>query len=441
MSDDLAGRFAKLQAARAADVIDEAAYQASLARLRQQYGEAEVNKLLYGGNSGGPRSVQNIGGKAKVGTAIAGDHHGNITIGSMDFSDNKRVISAGTQAQSTKPPMAVATRLPLPTTLSADGVHFTNGHALLIGIGSYKQSYFNAPKTAADAEQLAALLTDQTIAAYPAAQVRVLSGNAATRQSILDALDRFAQQLVAAPQATAVLFFAGHGVKREEDFYLLPYDYEYPYAKETAISAALFGEKVAAIRQHAQKLIVLLNCCHSGGVGDSVLDAGDPGEQTDTPPVSFVEQLVGGSGHVVISAAKAAEKAGAVSTVEPTLTVFGAQLLAALGGKAPGDSAAIGVFDLFAFLSAQVPQDARGISHGGKPLAQHPLFYAHQVDQNFALALRPGWQGGTLGDDISAQVQELAQLEIQLAHYASEDEAPVVLVQRRDALVASFELL
>ncbi len=368
----------------------------------------------------------------------------------MDFSRSKRVISAPSTRHATpermpqpaaRPPLptTAATRPPLPTTLSADGVHFTNGHALLIGVGTYKQTYLNAPKTAVDAERLAVLLQDPQVAAYPVAQVRVLSSNAATRQSILDALDAFAEQLAAAPQATAVLFFAGHGVKREEGFYLLPYDYEPPNAKETAISAALFGKKVAAIRQHAQKLLVLLNCCHSGGVGDDVLDAGNPGEQIDAPPVSFIEQLAEGSGHVVISAAKAAEKAGAVSTVEPTLTVFGAQLLAALGGKAPGDSAAIGVFDLFAFLSTQVPQDARGISYGGKPLAQHPLFYAHQVDQNFALALRPGWQGGTLGDDFSAQVQELAQLEIQLAHYASEDEAPAALVQRRDQVLLALE--
>lgn len=399
----------------------------------------QLRALLGLATSGQGRShTANVGGSAKIGNLIVGDHHGNITVGSMDFSDNKRTIVAPSGQGKPTTSGAPTARPSLPETLSADGVHFSYGHALLIGVGTYEIWGLNAPKTEADANQLAALLQDQGVAAYPEHQVRVLSGSSATRQGILDALDAFAQQLAAAPQPTAVLFFAGHGEQQGGTYYLLPHDYDRADIANSAISAALFHEKVAAIRQHAQKLVVLLNCCHSGGVGDEVLDAASDGETTDTPPIDFYKSLVAGSGQVVISAAKAAQKAGARSTVDSSLTVFGAQLVAAIKGAAPGAGAGVGVLDLFAFLSAHVPPDAAGITYKGKPLAQHPLLYAHQVDLNFALALRPNWQGGTLGSETETLILELADLEIQLASYENEVNAPAELVERRNQLLAQF---
>ena len=72
-------------------------------------------------------------------------------------------------------------------------------------------------------------------------------------------------------------------------------------------------------------------------------------------------------------------------------------------------------------------------------LAQEPLLYAHQLDQNFAVALRPGWQGGTLSDDLAVVIQQFAEAEVALANYASEAEAPAALIQRRDELLARLE--
>jgi hypothetical protein len=47
-----------------------------------------------------------------------------------------------------------------------------------------------------------------------------------------------------------------------------------------------------------------------------------------------------------------------------------------------------------------VPADAATITCRGLALTQEPLFYASQFDDNIAVALRPGWQGGTLGADL-----------------------------------------
>lgn len=63
---------------------------------------------------------------------------------------------------------------------------------------------------------------------------------------------------------------------------------------------------------------------------------------------------------------------------------------------------------------------------------QEPLFYASQLDDNIAVALRPGWQGGTLSATIEQQVRRLAELELQLELAG----AGTSLIAERDALLA-----
>jgi uncharacterized caspase-like protein len=381
-----------------------------------------------------------VSGSAQVGQAIAGDVHGGLTVGPIDFSKQTIVATpGGATSMPAASSAAPAARPVLPTTLSADGKHFSYGHALLIGVGNYQSAGLSITTTVADAKHLGALLCDPLVAGYPANQVRVLVDADATRAGILGALDAFAQQLAAAPRATALIFFAGHGKQNDSEYYLLPHDYTPIDIGGTAISAQVFHEKIAMIRQRVQKLIVLLNCCHSGGIGDLVLDAAANLIASDTPPVDFYQPLIAGSGQVVISAARPGQKAGAVAPATPSHTVFGARLLDALRGQAPGDTPAIGVFELFSYLSAHVPVDAKQIRYKNAPLAQEPLLYGHQLDQNIAVALRPNWQGGTLDADFAAIMEEFAQAEIELARYPSQAQAPETLLRRRDAAFARLE--
>lgn len=94
-----------------------------------------------------------ISGQAQVGQAIAGDVHGGITAGPVDVS-KPTIIGAARPLASTPAPPPV--RPALPATLSADGVHFSYGHALLIGVGSYSAGARSVPTTAADAMALGA---------------------------------------------------------------------------------------------------------------------------------------------------------------------------------------------------------------------------------------------------------------------------------------------
>jgi uncharacterized caspase-like protein len=455
--DALKRRFAGNPKAEAALVIyqDEADDPKSQERLAQQIvacfqdNTAAINELSdlarqLTAQLGTPITpsrthTANVSGNAQVGSLTVGDVHGGPTVGPIDFSKRTIVSAPGqTTPRPTQPahPTPSGSRPALPATLSADGVHFTAGHALLIGVGQYARSGLSAPTTANDARQLAALLQDDAVAGFPSGQVQIISDGAATRQSILDALDAFAVQLVKAAQPTALVFFAGHGVQYGDAYALLPHDYDPANIAGSSIDAATFQAKVDAIRAHAQKLVVLLNCCHAGGVGERVLDANERAGMGAAPPPAFYQPLVAGSGQVLISSSRPAQKSGAISQTNGQHTTFGAQLLAALRGGAPGQGPGVGVFDLFAHLSAHVPADAQTITYLGKPLAQHPLLYAREVDQNFAVALRPNWHGGTLDTGLTDAIHRLAEIEITLALYAHDADAPQGLIAERDALLA-----
>lgn len=384
------------------------------------------------GPSPGPQRqhTQIIGGNANVGAAVAGDVHGGLTIGSLDLSRGKRAPAG------VRPPAS----LPAPTprgrvddaTLSADGVHFSFGHAVVIGVADYADPRLRVAggTTASDARALATLLRDPQLAAYPSDQVRVLLDAKATRANILDALEELAHK---ADGGTALIFFAGHGEPTGGSYALLPYDAELKRLAETGLTAEVFHKRVAKVRERARRLIVLLNCCHAGGVGDEVLGDND-GASGTAPPPEFYRPLATGSGQVIISSSRPSQKSGARSKADPRHTPFGAQLLAALRGGAPGAGPALGVFDLFAHLRVGVPADARHIRYRGSPLVQEPLFYASQLDDNLAVALRPA--GGTLGVGLGDLARRLAELELQIE--ATGDAVPAALLAERDEVLRAL---
>ncbi|RRR70911.1 MAG: caspase family protein [Candidatus Viridilinea halotolerans] len=379
-----------------------------------------------------------IGDRFK-GSKISGPVIGNVQSGrdTPIAGGDQTIIQRSGEPVAPTPPAspvsAVAPRTPIADpTLSADGIHFSFGHALVIGVGQYRDPGIpNVATTANDARVLGALLRDPQAAAYPDAQVRVLVDAKATRTSITAALSELAQRAVG---GTALIFFAGHGEAVDGSYCLLPSDADVHRLAATSIDAALFHQLVAEVRSQAKRLVVLLNCCHAGGVGDAVLDASGALLSGSAPPTDFYRPLAVGSGQVVISSSRPAQKAGARSHANPQHTTFGTHLLAALRGNVPGDGPAVRVFELFAALCASVPADARHINYQGAPLQQEPLFYASQLDDNLAVALRPGWQGGTLSSDVQHQAHRLVELELQMERTNSDP----VLRGERDALLRAL---
>ncbi|NJM07342.1 caspase family protein [Candidatus Gracilibacteria bacterium] len=383
--------------------------------------------------------TQNFGENARIGTNIVGDLQGGLTIGSIDLSEGKREISVPGAAAASPPGARLTRPRMLDATLSSDGVHFSFGHALLIGVAAYQDSGLRVADgtTANDARELARLLRDQQRAAYPATQVTELIDTAATHAAVLTALDALAAQVAQQPNATALIFFAGHGERVGRRYALLPYDVQLK-AQQNLLTATEFHAAIDRIRRHARRVVVILNCCHAGGLGDRVLGTESDLLSGSAPPEDFYKPLVRGGGQVVISSSRPSQKSGARSHVNPQHSTFGAHLLDALAGDAPGGGDAIGVFELFAHLRHNVPEDAKTlINTEGRALVQEPLFYAHQLDDNLAIALRPkGKAGATLDSSLAAQIRRLVELELlegtQLDAFSEAARA------ERDALLAAL---
>ncbi len=249
-------------------------------------------------------------------------------------------------------------------------VVFDQGYALVVGVGA------DLPNTVDDAAGLADILEDPARCAYPPDQVHLLTGEQATRDAILSTLDALSQSTNS--QSAVIVYFSGHGYQvaspTGEFYYLLPYGYDLYRLYQTAISGAEFTDRLRAIP--ARKLLVLLDCCHAGGVGE----ARAPGLQLAKSPLPPEAQrlLAEGSGRVLIASSREDElsfagKPYSAFTLALTETLCGA-------GVAKKDGY-VRVADLALHAREVVPGRT-----GGR---QHPILHFEQAD-NFALAYYAG---------------------------------------------------
>lgn len=246
---------------------------------------------------------------------------------------------------------------------------FTPGSALVIGAGG------DLPATVGDATGLASLLADPARCAYTPEQVRLLTDAQATRPAVLAALEALAG---AAAAATVVVYFSGHGYRLNAAegtaYYLLPYGYDLNRLAQTAISGTEFADRLQAIP--AARLLVLLDCCHAGGVGEAKA-AGAPLTRAALPPEAQ-QWLAEGRGRVLI----ASSREGELSYAGRPYSAFTLALLEALCGtgvaKADGY---VRVADLALHAREAVPGRTQG--------RQHPILHFEQAD-NFALAYYAG---------------------------------------------------
>lgn len=247
---------------------------------------------------------------------------------------------------------------------------FLHGHALLIGVGG------DLPSTIADATGLADVLTDPERCAYPEGQVTLLTGEEANRAGILAGLDALAQRSDAA--STVIVYFSGHGCRVEsplgELHFLQPHGYDQKRLAQTCIRGDEFAAKLAAIP--ARKLLLLLDCCHAGGVGQ-VKSPEFTLSKAPLPPEALA-LLAQGQGKVLIASSTADE----LSYAGKPYSAFTLALLEALcGDGASVQDGYIRVADLALHAREKVPLRTSG--------NQHPLLHFEHAD-NFIVAYYAG---------------------------------------------------
>jgi len=262
---------------------------------------------------------------------------------------------------------------------------FKQGHALVVGVGA------DLPNTVDDAAGLADVLKDPTRCAYPPDQVHVLTGEDASREHVLAALDALSRS--ADPQSTVLIYFSGHGYRAAsptgEFYYLMPYGYDVSRLYQTAVSGAEFTQGLRAIG--AQKLLVLLDCCHAGGVGE----AKAPGLQLAKSPLPPEAQrlLAEGTGRVLVASSQEDE----LSFAGKPYSAFTLALIEALSGVGVArEDGYVRVADLALHAREVVPGRTRG--------RQHPILHFEQAD-NFVLATYAGGETEPKGVPFAGEPQ------------------------------------
>ena len=243
---------------------------------------------------------------------------------------------------------------------------FTHGHALIIGMGA------DLPNTIQDAAGLAEILTDKERCAYPPGQVVLLTNEKATRGAVLSALDALAH--LDDTEATVVVYFSGHGYRVTaslgEFYYLMPFGYDTDHLVDTAIRGDEFTGRLRAIA--SQKLLVLLDCCHAGGLTKPE-PSGMKLAKAPLPPEA-ASLLAEGRGRVLIASSQQDE----FSFAGKPYSAFTLALIEALCGEgAAAKDGYVRVSDLALHAREVVPMRT------GK--RQHPILSFEQAD-NFAIS-------------------------------------------------------
>lgn len=244
---------------------------------------------------------------------------------------------------------------------------FEQGHACVIGVGG------DLPSTINDALGFAKILKDPERCAYPEKQVHVLTDKDATRANIIDALETLASATNA--ESTVLIYFSGHGYQLSgaiKSYFLMPYGYDSKDLSETAISGSEF---VGLIRDiPAQRLLVLLDCCHAGGLSDL-----DGFQVTKAPlPPEATKLFARGGGKMIIGSSMPDE----LSFAAKPYSVFTYALIKGLCGEgAVKKDGYVRANDLAMYASRIVPSLTND--------KQHPVLNTENMSE-FVLAYYSG---------------------------------------------------
>ncbi|NJM05970.1 caspase family protein [Candidatus Gracilibacteria bacterium] len=255
---------------------------------------------------------------------------------------------------------------------------FKQGHALVIGVGSYNDSQWNVPIALRDAEVTAATLRDPAFAAYPPGQVRLLCDAEATRQGLLQALTTLGEG--SGPADTALIMFTGHGAMSDDGLYYLAssdtqFTAERNVVSKTGVSIADLKQVVAKLP--AGRVLLVINACFSGNVTGSVI------------PDRFSTEIVRSSeGRAIITASKSDQLSHFDTTREHSF--FGQALIDGLRGV--GSNAAsgyVGLYELYQQIYTAVTRNAQQ-----RRQQQEPALTVLQAVGPFPIALYPGGAPG-----------------------------------------------
>lgn len=245
---------------------------------------------------------------------------------------------------------------------------------LVVGINQYKNAALNLNYAVPDAQGVAAYFKEKGRRLFRELDILQLNDAEATRPNILKAFQTLREK--SQPQDVVILYFAGHGDNREDEWYFIPYEMTRPESDaevtSLGISSATLADELSKIR--SQKVLLLLDACKAG----SVLMAFRGYEDRKA-----MAQLARSAGIHVIAASARDQVASEVKDLGHG--VFTYLLLKGLGGDAVLKTSqnTVTVRGLLTYIEDQLPE----ISRKYKKQAQYPVSSSRGND--FPVAVVP----------------------------------------------------
>jgi hypothetical protein len=264
---------------------------------------------------------------------------------------------------------------------------FENGYAAVIGVDENNIPKLALPTVARDVQAVYDVLVHPERCAYKPENVKFLKGSESTRANILAALEWLQARANADANATAVLYYSGHGAVDAGNYFLIPYDINFGSIYRDAIPAEEFNGRITGT--NARRLLVVFDCCHAGGVGakDAGLESleeededalpisaeafpidlpagdlpdyeGEPGDKSLGGGLEMISDLLEGEGRAVLNSSTGAQKS--YLRQDRTMSLFTYHFIEALTGHAPhhDDDTTVLVTDVMSWVTREVKKSA-----------------------------------------------------------------------------------
>lgn len=222
-------------------------------------------------------------------------------------------------------------------------------HGLFIGIDKFQSSEITELNCCAkDAEVLWALSKDT----FPQGELKKLINHEATLSNIKKAIDDIIEK--ASDEDLVIFHFSGHG---STNFHLVTHDTDKDNFNATSISADQVAGWIKRFKN--KRLLVVLDCCFSGGTGAKVVELGVLKRDISDVGKDLLE-LIKGEGALLIAAASSKQSAWENNRVGHGLLT--ASLISALinsDNVASGKS--ISLMQLADLVTKQVESEAKNI--------------------------------------------------------------------------------
>jgi len=279
--------------------------------------------------------------------------------------------------------------------------------ALSVGISNYRQLR-DLSCAANDATDFATVLDS----GLTTSEIKLLTNINATRESILKELAWLANN--ASQGNTAIVFFSGHGGRpasgEEHQAYFCPVDASLVDLEATCITSDDLSVALRAIE--SERLIVMLDTCYSGGIGEPRQRSAGLCAGLNSRDVNA---LIDGTGRVILAASRPDEQAWELGEMRNGL--FTNYLLRALRGEVARIDGSIWVADLFSYITRGVRQHRR----------QRP--YQKAVGEDFVVMVQKMRKGHQL-PAAALTPSEIDQRPLRMAMRLTYDRAELSLLCR-----------